>query len=259
MKTTSSSLLKRIGYSLFAILLLFLAPHSPRAFSGEDGVARFADDPFVVLEDFEEGTVGELPPGWSWKAKDNDKGKPYRVREANGNKYLEARDQGESVILGKDVRWNLREYPYVSFRWRAHALPKGADERYDKSVDSAAGIYFVYRRLLGLIPESVKYVWSTSLPVGSAMRRSGTGTPWMVVAESGTDHLGEWRTYVFNLYQAYKDTFGREPPNEAIGIGILSDANSTRSRAHADYDDIRALREADATVDSGVHQILEAE
>lgn len=220
-------------------------------------VAELGDYGYVVLEDFESSPVDTLPAGWTWKKKDNDKHKPYRVRVENGNKYLAATDEGESVILGKNIKWNLRKYPYVSFRWRVHRIPEGADERYNKSVDSAAGIYFVYKKKLGLIPESVKYVWSSTLPVGSAMRRSGVGRPWMVVADSGKDHLGEWRTYVFNAYEAYKKTFGGNPPEVALGIGILSDANSMKSYAYADYDDIRALKRADA--DSGVKKILKAE
>ena len=220
-------------------------------------IARLGNYNEVILEDFEGGSPGRFPPGWVWKSKDDHKRKPYVVRMEDGNHYLEATDEGESVIIGKNIKWNLREYRYVSFRWRVHRIPKGGDERYGKTVDSAAGIYFIYKKKLGLIPESVKYVWSSTLPVGSAMRRSGVGKPWMVVADSGSEHLGEWRTYVFDAYQAYKDTFGGEPPATAIGIGILSDANSTHSFAYADYDDIRALKTANA--DSGVKKILEAE
>jgi len=220
-------------------------------------IGELGDYGFVVLENFESSDVNALPHGWSWKSKDNNKHKPYRVREENGNKYLEATDEGESVILGKDVKWDLRMYPYVSFKWRVHRIPEGADERFHKKVDSAAGIYFVYKKKLGLIPESVKFVWSSTLPVGSAMQRSGVGRPWMVVAETGKDHLGEWRTYVFNAYEAYKDTFGGDPPRVPLGIGILSDANSMKSYAYADYDDIRVLKNAEA--DSGVKEILKAE
>ena len=217
---------------------------------------------YVELENFEASDVDKLPKRWNWKDKDNKKNKPYYVKEENGNKYLAAKDQGESVIIGKDIKWNLKKYPYVSFRWRVHEIPEGADERFNKKIDSAAGVYFVFKKKLGFIPESVKYVWSSTLPVGSAMRRSGIGKPWMVVAESGKEHLGEWRTYVFNAYEAYRKTFGGKPPDTPVGVGILSDANSMRkvnpdAVAYADYDDIRALKHADA--DSGVKVRLKAE
>ncbi len=210
----------------------------------------------VVLEDFEAGPVGGLPEGWSWKGSDDKKEKPYTVVEEGGNRFLQARDSGQSVILGKDIPWDLEKYPYVSFRLRVHRIPDGGDERNDKTVDSAAGLYFTYRRRLGMIPESVKYVWSSTLPVGAAVIRPGTGRPWQVVVGSGTDGLGEWRTYVFDLRQAYRDTFGKNPPDKTAGIGVLSDANSTKSHAWADYDDIKALRSVDPPVGSGVMQIM---
>lgn len=210
----------------------------------------------VVLEDFEGGPVGGLPEGWSWKGSDDKKEKPYTVVEEGGNRFLQARDSGQSVILGKDLPWDLEQYPYVSFRLRVQRIPEGGDERNDKTVDSAAGLYFTYRRRLGMIPESVKYVWSSTLPVGAAVIRPGTGRPWQVVIGSGTEGLGEWRTYVFDLRQAYRDTFGKNPPDKTVGIGVLSDANSVGGYAWSDYDDIKALRSVNPPVGSGVTQIM---
>lgn len=219
-------------------------------------VAQIRDAPEIILEDFEDGPVGGLPVGWTWRSQDDKEVKPYTVREERGNRFLVATDSGQSVILGKEVKWDLNAYPYISFRVRVNQIPVGGDERDDKKVDSAAGIYITYRKKLGLVPESVKYVWSSTLPVGAAVLREGTGRPWMVVIGSGTDGLGEWRTYAFDLRQAYRDTFGKNPPDKTEGIGILSDANSTQSKAFADYDDIRALRAAPKSVGSGVTQIM---
>ncbi|NIP59962.1 MAG: DUF3047 domain-containing protein, partial [Gemmatimonadetes bacterium] len=214
---------------------------------------------YVVLEDFEDDSAGALPRSWGWKDSDDDEHKPYEVREENGNHYLAARDEGESVILGKEIKWDLEEYPYISFRVRVLEIPPGGDERFDKKVDSAAGLYFTYRKkMLGLIPEPVKYVWSSTLPVGAATIRDGIGRPWQVVFGSGREGLGEWRTYVFDLRQAYRDTFGGSPPSKPIGVGVLSDANSVGGTAYADYDDIRALKSAPPGTGSGVTQILES-
>jgi len=224
-------------------------------YSFEYMVAQVGDYEAVVLEDFEDDDEGSLPRGWTWRDGDNDKNKPYRVRVEDGNHYLEATDEGESVILGREIRWNLDEYPYLSFRVRVHRIPEGGDERDDRKVDSAAGLYITYKKkVFGKIPESVKYVWSSTLPVGTAVRREGIGRPWQVVFATGKDRLGEWRTFVFDLRQAYRDTFGGDPPSKPLGIGILSDANSLHSQAYADYDDIRVLRVAPPGVTSGVRE-----
>lgn len=211
----------------------------------------------VILDNFEDDVVGSLPHRWSWREKDDDKNKPYRVQVENDNQYLEATDEGESVILLQEVRWNLDEFPYISFRIRVNRIPEGGDERDDRKVDSAAGVYVTLKmKFFGKIPESIKYVWSSTLPVGAAVRRSGVGRPWQVVFGSGDDGLGEWRTYVFDLRQAYEDTFGGDAPSRSVGLGVLSDANSLDSEAYADYDDFRALRTAPRGVSSGVVEIM---
>lgn len=212
----------------------------------------------LVLEDFQTSEVGGLPKDWTWKKVDNDENKPYAiVEEADGNRYLAADDNGESVILGKEIKWDIQKYPYIEFRWRARHLPKGGDERYGDLNDSAAGIYITYKKRMGLIPVTAKFVWSTTLAVGSATQRSGTGRPWNVVVDSGEEHLGEWRTHVINIAETYRQTFGGNPPRNAVGIGVLSDANSVHDKAYADYDYIRALKSADAG--SGVEKKLDAE
>jgi len=234
-----------------------LAKDLSQDYSPEYMIAKLGDRDVLVLEDFESTPVGELPVGWTWRDGDKDKEKPYRVREVDGNRYLEATDEGQSVILGRKIRWNLDEYPYISFRVRVNEIPEGGDERYGEKVDSAAGIYVTYKKkMLGKIPESVKFVWSSTLAVGSATIREGIGRPWQVVFGSGEDGLGEWHTYVFDLRDAYKKTFRGSPGHRPEGIGILSDANSTHSKAYADYDDIRVLRTAGPDVTGGVEKLL---
>lgn len=204
-------------------------------------VAEFSGSGVVILEDWSAGTAGGMPPGWRWKKSDNGRRKPYLIDEEGGERYLKADDRGESVVIGREMRWNLEKYPYLAFRWRARKLPEGGDESRGKTNDSAAGISLLYELKLGVIPKSVKYVWSTTLPVGSTVRRDGAAPPWVIVADSGEEHLGAWRYHVVNAYEAYRSTFGSRPPTDVVGIGILTDANATSSSAAADYGVIAAL------------------
>jgi hypothetical protein len=198
--------------------------------------------------------VDGLPPGWKERRYGDAERAPYRILEEDGNLFLRAEDRGENVMLYKEVRWNAREYPYLTFRWRIRAVPEGADERLEERADSAAGIYLSYRRKLGIVPEAVKFVWSGHLPPGSAFRRPGMGMPWTVVAGSGAPD-GSWRTFVFRTEDVYRKTFGSDPGDRPLGIGLLSDANSTGGLAAADYDDITVHRSPPAAVDE-VREIL---
>lgn len=235
------NLLRKYRRTTAGILQKYSLPYLVAELGGEDS---------VLIEDWQSKGKGDLPKGWSWKKKDDEKKKPYRVSREDEKTFLAADDRGESVVLGKDMRWNLNKYPYLSFQWRGHVLPRGSDERNPKSNDSVAAVSVLFKLKLGVIPLSIKYLWSESLPLGAALRQEGIGRPWMIVAESGGEHLGEWRTYVFNVAEAYRKTHGGEPPEVTVAIGLLTDANATGSRAAADYGEIRALRKADA--DSGI-------
>lgn len=225
---------------------------------GHQAAAQQAESDGLTLSDFNDSPIGGLPKAWTWKKEDRDKNKPYEiVEESEGSRYLAADDRGESVILGKQIEWSLEDYPYLEFRWRARSLPVGGDERYGDTNDSAAGLYVTYRKKMGMVPISAKFVWSTTLPVGTATRRSGVGRPFNVVVDSGEKHLDEWRTHVVDLVEVYEKTFGGKPPKNAVGIGVLTDANSVGGLAAADYAYIRALREGEPTV--AVTEVVDAE
>jgi len=218
-------------------------------------IAELGNYDEMMIDDFESSPVGSFPIGWDQRADDN--APPYHVREENGNRYLAATDEGESVIIGLETPWNLDEYPYISFRLRVNRIPEGANERDDRLVDSAAGVYVTVKKVaFGRIPESVKYVWSSTLPVGAATQRSGVGRPWQIVIGSGREGLGEWHTYVFDIRDAYRKTFGGNPGSKPAGIGILSDANSVGGQAWADYDDFKVLKRAPPGTDGGVRERL---
>lgn len=204
-----------------------------------------AEPESIVLEDFEGDEAGSFPAGWRWRGWGEIREKPYRVEVEGSNGFLRAEDTGQNVVLVKALSWDLQKYRYLSWRWRIRALPQGADERREKSADSAAGLYLFYRKKLGLVPVMIKFVWSNRLPAGAAFRRSGIGMPWTIVAGSGASSLNEWHTFVYDAREAYRETFGGNPGGSPLGIGILSDANNTGGRAFADYDDIVVWKRAD--------------
>ena len=207
--------------------------------------ARMRQRPYVVLEDFSATEPGRPPEGWGWRNKDRDKPKPYTVLAAGSHHYLAARDSGSSIILLKVSHWNPRQYPILTWCWRAESLPPGGDERYGPTNDSAAGLYvFFSQNWLG-IPRQIKYVWSSTLPEGTVDRRKRFARPWFFVVESGPGNLGSWVFEQVDLLADYDRVYGGEPKSRTRGLGILTDANSTHSYAEAHYADLRVwTREA---------------
>lgn len=57
-----------------------------------------------------------------------------------------------------------------------------------------------------------------------------------IIVRSGNAELGRWWQERVNVYQDYKERFGREL-SRGLGIGLLSSAEVAQSVAITDYDD----------------------
>jgi hypothetical protein len=189
------------------------------------------------LEDFETYPKGAIPVA-DWYSRNGDPKKEYRIAEDPAHtRYLEARDLGFSVQFFKEIKWKLKEYPKIRWRWRVRKFPAGSDERNGATNDSAAALYVVFPRRF-FLPETIKYVWSEKVPVGTAIIRR-KNFPILVV-RSGAAEQGKWVEEMRDVAADYRRLFKREAP-DPVGIGFLTDANETKSSAEADYDDVAAV------------------
>ena len=191
----------------------------------------------VVLEDFSGDTPGKFPQSWM-PVKESGK-ELYLVVEdvVTKNRFLAVTDRGESVQIGKKITWDIRSYPVLKWSWRVTKLPFGASEANEETNDSAAGIYVVFDRAWFVIPRTIKYVWSSTLRVGTVIKKGYTR---IVVLKSGVKEANRWAVESVNIYEDYKRFFNRKPVDPQ-GIAILTDANATKSFAVADYDDFRVF------------------
>jgi hypothetical protein len=210
----------------------------------------------VMFEDFQKYTGN---PFSDWSSRENIQlAYPvYKILEENGNKFLRASTvyANNSVQLGKpNMWWDLYSYPYLSWDWRVRIIPAGGNENPGKKNDSAAAIYVVFQT--GKVPFAgwqyqpanwIKYVWSSTLPVGTVISRKiekfgmDLYEGKYIVVASGKKDLGKWITFKRNVIADYERNFGKKPVYKKVFIGILTDSNSTKSQAEADYDNIRAL------------------
>ena len=81
------------------------------------------------------------------------------------------------------------------------------------------------------------------LPIGTRHRRAGIGRPHVIVLESGTEKLDQWVSESVNVYKDFIKAFGKEPPKNAVGIGVLTDGDDTKTNSEGDYDDFVVHRE----------------
>jgi len=88
-----------------------------------------------------------------------------------------------------------------------------------------------------LRPDNIKYVWSTSLPIGTTTKSPYNSKTKIVVLRNESSPLGTWVSEKINVYEDYKRLFGREPKT-VKAVGLMSDSDNTESRAIADYKEI---------------------
>ncbi len=188
----------------------------------------------VALETFKEDQVGSFPSRWKVRGDENEARQVYKVAEESGNHFLHALAQNKGVQIGLEHVFKPQEFPALRWRWRARQLPPGGDEREKNTNDSAAAVYVIFDSRL--LPRAIKYVWSSTLPVGTRIDSPVYWRSKVVVLQSGPAALGEWREETINFYQDYKELFGLEP-GEVQGIAVLTDSDVTGGAAEADYTD----------------------
>ena len=186
------------------------------------------------LESFETSPLLMFPPHWQARYDSAAAHHIYRVAEENGNRFLHTYADSSGIEVGLVHVFRAQHTPLLRWRWRVHQLPSGANERIAATNDSAAGVWVIFDNRV--LPRALKYVWSTTQPVGAQITNPQYWRAKTIVLRSGSDHLGSWQTEMVNIYQDYKALFGEEP-GEVQGIAVKTSSDSTKSIAVADYDD----------------------
>jgi hypothetical protein len=229
------------------LLLIVLCAHSPLSAQDKSEAPKI-----FLVDDFDNETVDDLPEKWF-----NQKGeaKPitytgdlratyhYRIMEEEGNMFLRfegKRGKHLSFPLRNKEHLDIYETPILTWKWRIHEYPAGANEDDGDKNDAAASIYVAFdlgRVLFKKVPKSIRYTWSSTLPKGTELSKF-YGNQKIIVIGTGGDKQGEWQTFERDIVADYKRLFGDNPPAKPLAILILSDANNTEDIAKADYDDI---------------------
>ncbi len=200
-----------------------------------------------ILDDFEAYSHGDLPTGWGnldgttpvpYSRSEQDE--VFQIVEEAGGKYVRAivRDNSHKMILrnGDQFQWDLRQNPTLSWDWRAVEIPPDAREDKKRLNDVAAAVYVTYKLTFMRVPRSIKYTYSSTLPVGTTIKSSRN--LWVVVVASAADGLGEWQHITRNVAEDYRKLFGRNPPDNPLSVMLWSDSDNTNSTTIADFDNI---------------------
>ena len=210
--------------SLIALIILFFL-----------FVPAKADNDRLIIESFSKGVDEKgVPFGWELKEKH---GTPIIKLEKENDIYaLHLISEQSSFGLTKKININIKEYPYLNFRWKVIELPRNGDFRKMETDDQAAQIYVAFGTFK-LTAKIVGYLWENKPP----KLTTGVSPAWsktrLIVLESGSEKIGEWVCEKRNIYNDYKDLFEKEPPDAKL-ISLYINSQHTKSRAESYFGEI---------------------
>jgi hypothetical protein len=220
--------MRSLGFFFAVVAILGMAASA----ASEEEPGKFIVDSFTAGVD-EKG----IPKGWSQEKEPGPQSK-IALGQERDLPFVQLFSVNDAFGIKKEFSFDIRKYPYLTWRWKATRLPKGGDIRKRETDDQAGQIYVLFPRFPAMInTRSVGYIWDAATPVGT----SGTSTAYSkmkyVVLQTGTEKLGQWIWETRNVYEDYKKYFQENPP-EVGAVLLYINTQHTQSSAEIFYGDI---------------------
>ncbi len=177
----------------------------------EESARQGASGDSILIEDFQHPDERGFPQGWGAQRSVVTAHETYMIHEEAGVSFLRAKHSTQRVYT-KQMTWDPRLHPVLVWRWRLLAVPDGEE--------FIAAIYPSLDTDLLFIPVNTKYVWSTTLPVGT-IKEGGMFSSTEIVIRSGKEPIGEWMEERVNVYEDFLRIHNHEPAALAWGISLL--------------------------------------
>jgi len=194
-----------------------------------------ADAGSLIIESFSQGVDQKgVPIGW--ELKENEGISQISVLKENGGHVLHLVSDKASFALTKEIEVDLKQHPFINFRWKAVELPKGGDFRSKQTDDQAGQVYVVFGTFK-LTAKIVGYLWENGAPKFTTGVSPAWGKTRLIVLQSGSENIGKWIWEKRNVYDDYQALFGKEPPKANL-ISLFINSQHTQSRAECWYGEI---------------------
>jgi hypothetical protein len=205
---------------------------------GSGGVAIAGEKGLLWVDRFAGGADAKgVPAGWDLEKEPGNDSKITLGQEKDVH-FLRLLSVGDTFGVKKEMSFDIRQYPFLSWRWRATKLPQGGDIRKRETDDQAGQIYVLFPKFPSMLnSRSMGYIWDSQAPVGFAGTSTAYSKMKYVVLQSGPAKLDQWLTETRNVYEDYKKFFEEDPPT--VGTVLLYiNTQHTKSSASCDYADI---------------------
>jgi hypothetical protein len=192
----------------------------------------------VRLDNWDSYPPGRLMLTGTWRAypsaDQSFKQAPAIVRDGERAALL-LRTEDEPMRIGRTVKVDARETPWLTWEWKVVKLPEGGDVRDTRRNDQAGRVMVMFDGMRGLL-----YVWDTTAPVGAESISDGFELfrRALIVVRSGAQSVGQWERQRRNVYADYRRIFDAEP-RTIKWIGLESHSNDTHTRTEVLFGAVR--------------------
>ena len=194
------------GWALIGMAITAMLCDSPN-------VSAAAAEGYRVLEDFHAKDTDGFPVNWQ-----NENGRnearareAYKIQGEQNGTFLAVRN-ADQRIKNKKIEWDPKAKPVLTWRWRLHKAPVGADP--------IAVIYVALDTDLIFIPVFTKYIWSGTKAEGT-VTEGGMFSGSEIVVQSGLAPT-EWVEERINVYEDFKRIHKHDPAEKAWGISLFA-------------------------------------
>lgn len=167
----------------------------------------------------------------------------YSVKMEKIGGYLSAYSDNSASGIFYRIRFDPKEKPMVSWKWKVSKFPDKREGKVEKSGwiekdDYAARFYIIFPKASFKLTKTLEYVWDKELPEGTIMTSPYFKNIKIIVVESSDKNQENWISEERNVREDFKKCFGAEPGSVGA-IAIMTDTDNTASTAEAYYDEIK--------------------
>ncbi len=162
----------------------------------------------------------------------------YSLGNNENGKFLRAEANNSASGLGKEIKINLIETPFLNITWKIEKDLSGIDEGSKKGHDYAARVFVVKKT--GATPLSnraMNYVFSSNNDVNTYHPSPFTKKSIDYVLSTTKENLNEWVTVKVNVKDHFKK-FHNLDLDEINGVAIMSDTDNSKLSSIAYYQNI---------------------
>ena len=185
-----------------------------------------------------EFTESELSKLEVRKVRGADNNTNYSVGSNERGNFLKAVADNAASGLGKEVKINLNETPFINITWKVEKDLSGIKENSKKGHDFAARVFVIKKT--GATPLSnraINYVFSSNNEIGFNSASPYTKKSIDNVLSTTKNNLNKWVTVKTNVKEDFKK-FHDLDVNELDGLAIMSDTDNSKMRAIAYFQNI---------------------